>query len=146
MKTLNLILAISFICLTASIKAQSVSLDAYNIEVKEVMHKKSVGTLSPEKGNKYIGIEVVITALSEDNKDFNLSNLEVKSTNGEYIANFSSRSKRYPNIDVSKSKIRRFFAQIDESFTSGDLYYKGEIVGSIALTENSKIGEFVTAK
>lgn len=135
-----------FILAFGALSAQTVNLKAYDLEVKEVLQKKTIGTLSPDKGNKYIGIEVVITALSQDHQDFDLSNLKIKSTDGQLEGDFIKRSSRYPTIDVSKPRARMLFAQIDKAFTSGDLYYDGEKVGSIELNQNNKKGEFMIAK
>lgn len=146
MKNLSLFTLVLAILSTVSLNAQNVKVDNYDIEVKEVVQKKSVGTLSPEKGNKYIGIEMLITDLSKENPDFDLSDLKLKSADGEHEALFIKPSARYSTIDVSKPKSRLFFAQVEKSFTSGNVYYNNELVGSIELTEGIKKGEFLAAK
>ena len=145
MKTLNLFLLATATLFCTSLGAQTLSLDDYNLEVKEVLQKKTIGTLSPAKGNKYIGIDIVIEGLSEDANIFDLSNLEIKSKNGEE-AQFLSGSVSSNKINVKKRKTRRLFAQVDKSFTSGDLYYNDEKVGRIQLSEGVKKGAFSVAK
>jgi len=146
MKTLNLFLLAAAALFCTSLGAQTLSVDNYNLEVKEVLQKKTIGTLSPAKGNKYIGIDIVIEALSDDVNKFDLSNLEIKSDNGEYEAQFLQGSSGSNKINVKKRKTRRLFAQVDKSFKSGSLYYNGEKVGSIQLSEGMKKGAFAVAK
>lgn len=130
----------------ASAQSQSIDIEDYNLDVKEVVQKGSIGTISAEKGNKYIGIELIITALTKENETFNLADLEIKSSNGEVQSSFKKGPSRYSTISIKKPKLRRFFAEVDESFTSGDIYYNGQLVGSIELTEGTKKGQFAVAK
>lgn len=126
--------------------AQKFDLGNYEMEIIEVLHRKSVGSVFPHKNKKFVGIKALLSPKSKKNKGLYFNELVLKSGNDEYKVqlrrglDFSSASGIY--IKLKKPKENELYAEVSKSFKSGTLFYKGVKLCELIVENSSKTGVF----
>ena len=130
---------------------QEIKFENYNIEIQEVVQKKSITSLGqlmfPHSKMKYIGIKAIFIPTSKEKETFDLERLVTKYGGKEYpfllpngFAITQSGSGRF--ISSRKKKKKSIYAEVPKEFSEGILYYDGKKIGEFKFTKNSKKGTF----
>lgn len=132
---------------TQIVSAQDYNIDEYEIKVIEVLQKKSLGGHFLLKGEKFVGIEVLLTPKNKKNDGLSLKDLVLKSANEEYKLEFR-RPYGFNSIPTTYIKIRKpkklaICAIVDENFKEGTFYYKGNRMFTVKVEKGKKTGKLI---
>ncbi len=146
----KLICVLLLLVLTSSVTSQTIQLENYKIEIREVIQKKSISSLGqlmfPKGGMIYLGLDAEFSP-NKKGELVQIDDIKVVIDEIEYpfmlaVGHGAFSVGKGRSIKLKKTKKKKIYAEVPKESLVGKLYFKNKLIGFVEIKEENKTGTF----